>query len=191
MGWSRDTDNGRVCWFIIIAPKELMLITIITGGFLLIIVTILNILILRKALKSINHIQKTNQNIFTITNNNALHEITSKSIKISQPSKWKAVKVVTLTFGSFVITWGPYFIASLIYAYSTDEKLCDRLKSLIASPLAILGFLNSILNPMIYAWWHTGFRKFVYQKCFRRTKREMGNLKRKRLSYSTKKETSA
>lgn len=158
MGWSRSTDNGRVCWFIIIAPKGLMLLTIVFGGLSVLVVIILNALILRKALSSINHLKSADQ---SATDDSALR----RNVQLSQPSKWRAVKVVTLTFGSFVITWGPYFVASLIYAYAADERLCGKLKSLIASPLALLGFLNSVLNPMIYAWWHKGFRKFISQRC--------------------------
>lgn len=37
-------------------------------------------------------------------------------------------------------------------------NLCRNLKVAIASPLAVLGFANSLLNPIIYAWWHNGFR---------------------------------
>lgn len=172
MGWSRDTDNGRVCWFIIIAPKELMLLTVLIGALAIVVVTVLNILILRKALESIAQDQRADQNVFTISNSTALHRTRNTKVQVVQPSKWKAVKVVTFTFGSFVITWGPYFVASLLYAYSSDEKLCQKLKSLIASPLAILGFLNSVLNPIIYAWWHKGFRKFIWQRCCKKIKRE-------------------
>lgn len=78
-----------------------------------------------------------------------------------QPSKWKAIKIVFLTTGSFVITWVPYFVASTMYVYCDHENnpsFCEGLKVAIASPLAILGFANSLLNPIIYAWWHNGFR---------------------------------
>lgn len=78
-----------------------------------------------------------------------------------QPSKWKAIKVVMFTTGAFMVTWIPYFVASTMFVYCDHEKnanFCDGLKTAIASPLAILGFTNSLLNPIIYAWWHTGFR---------------------------------
>lgn len=169
MGWSNDTDNGRVCWFIIIAPKKLVLLTVLVGGIALVIVIILNGLILRKAIKSID-------TLVIISSNTTLRRNTTT--QISQHSKWRATTIVTLTFGSFVITWGPYFVASLIYAYATDGgQLCEQLKSLIASPLAILGFLNSVLNPIIYAWWHKGFRQFIWRRFCKRgvTKQVDGN----------------
>ena len=78
-----------------------------------------------------------------------------------QPSKWKAIKIVFFTTGAFVITWAPYFIASTMFVFCDhehDQSFCNSLMVAIASPLAILGFANSLLNPIIYAWWHNGFR---------------------------------
>lgn len=45
-----------------------------------------------------------------------------------------------------------------------DSKRCKNLTIIIASPLAILGFTNSLINPIIYAWWHKGFRTFVQKR---------------------------
>lgn len=93
---------------------------------------------------------------------------------MKQPSKWKAIKVVLFTTGSFIVTWIPYFIASTMFVYCDSERnpdLCRNLKVAIASPLAVLGFANSLLNPVIYAWWHNGFRNSTKNslkrlKCF-------------------------
>jgi hypothetical protein len=75
---------------------------------------------------------------------------------------------VVLTTGSFILTWVPYFIASTMYVFcekrATDENACKPLRLAVTSPLAILGFMNSLLNPLIYAWWHKGFRKYVFAK---------------------------
>ena len=63
-----------------------------------------------------------------------------------------------------------------MYVYCDHENnpsLCNGLKYAIASPLAILGFANSLLNPIIYAWWHNGFRTSVtriYVKRFEQIK---------------------
>ena len=78
-----------------------------------------------------------------------------------QPSKWKAIIIVLFTTGSFIITWVPYFIASTMVVYCDHEhnqNFCKGLIVAVASPLAILGFSNSLLNPFIYACWHNGFR---------------------------------
>lgn len=84
------------------------------------------------------------------------------------PSKWKAIKVVLFTTGSFVFTWIPYFIASTMYVNCDPQatpEFCTSLRIAIASPLAILGFANSLLNPIIYAWWHNGFRETMKKIC--------------------------
>lgn len=85
-----------------------------------------------------------------------------EEIRRKPPSRWKAIKVVFLTTSSFLITWVPYFIVSTMYVYCDHEnntEYCYQLKVAIAGPLAIIGFSNTILNPLIYCWWHNGFRK--------------------------------
>jgi hypothetical protein len=57
-------------------------------------------------------------------------------------------------------------------------QFCNNLRVAIASPLAILGFSNSLLNPIIYAWWHNGFRetaKKIYRQMFCKTTRQKKN----------------
>lgn len=80
------------------------------------------------------------------------------------PNKWRAIIVVMLTTGSFIFTWMPYFITVIFYVLC-QEKLtntkCMHLRMLLAGPLGALAFLNSILNPLIYAWWHKGFQKSI------------------------------
>lgn len=58
----------------------------------------------------------------------------------------------------------PFFIASTWFVHCDTEAtpdLCKNLALAIAGPLAILGFANSLINPVIYAWWHNGFRQSV------------------------------
>lgn len=185
MGWYGDTDNGRVCWFIVLAPKELILLTVIAGIIPLVVVVVLYSIILYRALNKIIQLKEADANIQSPQGNeNSLRLFRGGSSSVSAapnpqidgkkpmntskaPSKWKAIKVVMFTTGSFVITWAPYFIASLMYGYCYDKQSprCNTLRILIASPLAILGFTNSLINPIIYAWWHKGFRTFIKRKC--------------------------
>ncbi|XP_031340660.1 5-hydroxytryptamine receptor 1A-like [Photinus pyralis] len=184
MGWYGDTDNGRVCWFILMAPKELILLTVVIGIIPLVTVIVLYSIILYRALKKIVQLSETDAEteakvagqslrIFrgkgTVSEDPILDQTQSaKQSKIPKPpSKWKAIKVVVFTTSSFIITWCPYFVASLWYAYEcydVQTARCKTLRILVASPLAILGFVNSLVNPVIYAWWHKGFRKFVKRK---------------------------
>ncbi|XP_058061981.1 5-hydroxytryptamine receptor 1A-like [Anopheles bellator] len=257
LGWRGDTDGGRTCWFIRLAPPPLVILTSVTGILPVLLVLILYGIILRKALRRVSQLKKAsremrgvqtgNLRLFrgggqgarhattTTTNNNGFSdteqgvsedELTARGrtadrtrcclcfrwpgcccrgaaagtnrgaakqsksslngaaadassggtgetagpavtepsapSSIKGPTKWKAVKVVMFTTGSFVVTWVPYFIASIMYVAcdpTTSEELCRGLQFAIASPLAILGFANSLLNPIIYAWWHNGFRE--------------------------------
>lgn len=86
--------------------------------------------------------------------------------KVKGPNKWRAITVVMLTSFSFIITWMPFFIIVSIFVFC-EEKLtnpkCFHLRVLLTGPLAILAFLNSVFNPLIYAWWHKGFQKSIKQ----------------------------
>ncbi|XP_058465099.1 5-hydroxytryptamine receptor 1A-like [Malaya genurostris] len=207
-GWRGDTDNGRVCWFIRIAPPALIILTTVVGILPLIVVIVLYSIILHKALRRVAQLKKAsrlqqgafsgNLRLFrggsaaapngTTDSEQPLAEEHPKPTKCFRccrkqpagtidgrypanaaptgrnPTKWKAIKVVMLTTGCFTVTWLPYFIASTMYVLCDPESnpdMCRGLQFAIASPLAILGFTNSLLNPVIYAWWHHGFRTSV------------------------------
>lgn len=202
MGWSGDTQNGKVCWFIKLVPPSLVMMTCVIALIPILVVIVLYSIILYHALKKIIQLRRaanqsdapanceTGENKLRIfvgrTNTseasdtediqtgdtqrkeNVFKKLFFKKkntpIDLKAPSKGKAIKVVLFVTGSFVITWVPYFVAGALFVNCdpkvTPEK-CKSLQVLIASPLAILGFCNSLLNPIIYAWWHKGFRTFV------------------------------
>uniref|UniRef100_A0A182Y434 G-protein coupled receptors family 1 profile domain-containing protein n=1 Tax=Anopheles stephensi TaxID=30069 RepID=A0A182Y434_ANOST len=262
-GWRGDTDGGRTCWFIRLAPPGLVILTAVLGILPVVLVIILYGIILQKALRRVNQLKKASRELrgvqtgnlrlfrggaagsvnggaaratqsvppsgpgepnrsganqsdtdqglsedelsratpgrclclrsrccssasgrskqgqkalngttdpaisgpvsttMTTTTAAATMTTTTTTSSSKSPTKWKAIKVVMFTTGSFVVTWVPYFIASLMYVGCdpvTNGELCRSLQFAIASPLAILGFANSLLNPIIYAWWHNGFR---------------------------------
>ncbi|XP_049547638.1 5-hydroxytryptamine receptor 1A-like [Anopheles darlingi] len=265
-GWRGDTDQGRTCWFIRLAPPPLVILTSVAGFLPILLVIILYSIILRKALRRVSQLKKASRELRGVQTGNlrlfrggaaataaasgastgslsvipttatttttprptASHSDTEQQVgnederlrpteraggclcfrwprcgcscgprrgakrskstfeeggnepvatptttttttttsrsgsSIRGPTKWKAVKVVMFTTGSFVVTWVPYFIASIMFVACnpvTQEELCRGLQFAIASPLAILGFANSLLNPIVYAWWHNGFRE--------------------------------
>lgn len=183
MGWRGWTNSGKYCWFIRLAPHGLVLLTGALGFLPIIIITVLYMIILYKALRKVVQLQKSDQEasvrhvpkddndpntirIFRGGQNSRENKAHNKSQH--SPKKSRAIIVVVLTTGSFILTWVPYFVASTMYVFcekrATDENTCKPLRLAIASPLAILGFMNSLLNPLIYAWWHKGFRKFVFTK---------------------------
>lgn len=100
---------------------------------------------------------------YTLSNNN-FENISKKNYKDKRkrPNKWRAITVVMLTSGSFVCTWVPFFIIVIFYVLCEDKLTnpqCVHYRTLQSGPMAILAFFNSILNPLIYAWWHKGFQR--------------------------------
>lgn len=82
--------------------------------------------------------------------------------KNKEPNKWRAIKVVILTTSSLILTWMPFFVTVIFFVFCEDKLTnpkCIRLRTWLGGPLAILAFINSILNPLIYAWWHKGFKR--------------------------------
>lgn len=170
---SGGIEGGKMCWFISVAPPGLVLLITIVGLLPVLLVVVLYGIILYHAIKKVIQLRRADKNreqqtgsregdLRIFRGGNSVRDETPRQKEKTKPSKIKAVKVVVLTCGSFVITWMPYFIASSIYL-TCDQTTggCKGLKVAIASPLAILGFLNSLLNPLIYAWWHNGFRTFM------------------------------
>lgn len=82
----------------------------------------------------------------------------------NEPNKWRAITIVMLTSGSIIITWTPFFIALIFFVFCQEKmtnERCIYIRYLLDGPFPTLAFLNSILNPLIYAWWHKGFQKSV------------------------------
>nr|XP_026494361.1 glucose-dependent insulinotropic receptor-like [Vanessa tameamea] len=87
-----------------------------------------------------------------------------KKNKVREPNKWRAIVIVMLTSGSFIVTWMPFFITVIFFVFCQEKQRnpkCLHLRMLLGGPLATLAFLNSILNPLIYAWWHKGFQRSI------------------------------
>ncbi|CAH1954879.1 unnamed protein product [Acanthoscelides obtectus] len=181
MGWHNTNVESKPCWYINTVPKELIILTTVLGVIPLLTVLVLYSIILHHALKKICEVQsswlfrglpvneaksgssckKQSKDVPNHHNDNKLFLLSP----LEYPRCSKAIRVVLFTTGCFVVTWFPYLIACLIYVSECDlekgSRLCMTLKMAISSPLALLGSLNSVLNPLIYAWWHKGFRGYV------------------------------
>ena len=72
----------------------------------------------------------------------------------------KAIKMLAITIGCFLFTWGPFMIANLVEASGYNESI---LKDIIGTYLLLLGLSNAILNPIIYAMWNKDFRHLCYR----------------------------
>lgn len=88
----------------------------------------------------------------------------------NHPSKFKAVKTVLIVTLCFVSTWAPYYLAVIMYVKCDIMKHgyeCVPLELLTLGTLYLLGACNSLCDPLIYAWRHSGFKqnlKKIYRK---------------------------
>ncbi|XP_041050809.1 glucose-dependent insulinotropic receptor [Carcharodon carcharias] len=73
----------------------------------------------------------------------------------------KAVKVIGILVGCFMVAWTPFFIAS------TVQVCCAKcqLYKIIEDYLWLLGLCNSLMNPLNYSYWQKDVRLQVFQMC--------------------------
>jgi hypothetical protein len=60
--------------------------------------------------------------------------------------------------GVFVVCWSPFFVTTLLSAFCQS---CIHDPELVGTIVNWLGWINSAMNPVIYACWSRDFRRFV------------------------------
>uniref|UniRef100_A0A673CRP0 Trace amine-associated receptor 1 n=1 Tax=Sphaeramia orbicularis TaxID=375764 RepID=A0A673CRP0_9TELE len=74
--------------------------------------------------------------------------------KISSTGQNKATKTLAVIMGSFLSFWTLFFVCNIVdpfIGYATPPELFDT--------LVWIGYLNSTVNPLIYAFFYSWFRK--------------------------------
>ncbi|KAG9509298.1 Dopamine receptor 2, partial [Fragariocoptes setiger] len=93
-------------------------------------------------------------------NNNSDNQINrqhrSVGRKLSKLAKErKAAKTLGIVMGVFILCWFPFFCANIIIAIWGTNSLIEQSMSIVTW----LGWLNSAMNPVIYACWSRDFRR--------------------------------
>uniref|UniRef100_A0A3B3E1L2 G protein-coupled receptor 119 n=2 Tax=Oryzias melastigma TaxID=30732 RepID=A0A3B3E1L2_ORYME len=75
-------------------------------------------------------------------------------LRSSDWSHVKALRTVALLVGCFMMLWCPFFVVCIVHI------LCEscRLKHVLENYLWLLGLSNSLINPLVYAFWQREVR---------------------------------
>ncbi|XP_058391091.1 glucose-dependent insulinotropic receptor [Diceros bicornis minor] len=75
------------------------------------------------------------------------------------PSDFKPFRTVAVLIGSFTLSWTPFLITSIVQV--ACQECCPYV--VLEQYLWLLGVGNSLLNPLIYAYWQKEVRQQFYQ----------------------------
>ncbi|KAG6933892.1 pyroglutamylated RFamide peptide receptor [Chelydra serpentina] len=87
--------------------------------------------------------------------------------KISRKKK-RAIVMMVMVVVLFAVCWAPFHVIHMMIEYSNFESEYDDVTiKIIFAIVQIIGFFNSICNPMVYAFMNENFKKnFLSAICF-------------------------
>lgn len=93
-----------------------------------------------------------------------------RKAKIEMKRERKAARVLGIITGAFIFCWLPFFLLALISPFCPS---CDFHPAMF-SVFLWLGYVNSLLNPIIYTIFNPSFRNAFRKLIFKRHRRRRG-----------------
>lgn len=135
---------------------------------------------------SVNNDTRKERNVCIKTEDTSVEEINDNDKKTTSGKeakykkqimiKKKSTMIVFLAMCSYTVTWGPCFICLMLYplvCYNrAQNSMCSNIATVLFFIVINVGLINALMNPIIYCWWHKGFRKSVSRVCFKKAARE-------------------
>uniref|UniRef100_A0A2K6L1W6 Pyroglutamylated RF-amide peptide receptor n=1 Tax=Rhinopithecus bieti TaxID=61621 RepID=A0A2K6L1W6_RHIBE len=91
-----------------------------------------------------------------------LQTIHGKEMSKIARSKKRAVIMMVTVVALFAVCWAPFHVVHMMIEYSNFEKEYDDVTiKMIFAIVQIIGFSNSICNPIVYAFMNENFKKNV------------------------------
>lgn len=83
------------------------------------------------------------------------HSPHQKKLRFQLAKERKASTTLGIIMSAFVICWLPFFVLALVRPFVAEDAIPDAVSALFLW----LGYINSLLNPIIYATLNRDFRK--------------------------------
>lgn len=109
------------------------------------------------------HNQNTYEHCIVKQNTRTHHKSLSNRI-LSLKRENKTTQTLSIVVGGFIVCWLPFFICYLIKPFLPSKSINETLSTM----LTWLGWLNSAMNPFIYAFYSVDFRAAFWRLTFRR-----------------------
>lgn len=103
-------------------------------------------------------VNKTNNNSFRFESRPAT-DVAQRRARIDIKRERKAAKTLGVIMTCFIVCWLPFFLMQILFSICSDCYVTILLeKSPLVTILTWSGFLNSLLNPVIYTIFSPDFR---------------------------------